>query len=503
MAAKTIMVQGTTSGAGKSILVTALCRIFKQDGYKVAPFKSQNMALNSFVTRRGEEMGRSQVVQAAAAGLEPSVDMNPILLKPEANSRCQVVLMGKPAMTLNAGEYGPRADQFLPAVTEALERLRAAYDIVVIEGAGSPAEINIRQHEIVNMRIAKLAGAPVLLVGDIDRGGVFASLVGTLALLDDSERSRIKGFIINKFRGEISLLQPGLDYLEKHTSRPVIGVIPYYRHIRIPEEDSIDLGQEVISGQADESLDIAIIHLPRLSNSTDFEPLQQEAGVRVRYVRTADELGEPDAIILPGTKSTVADLEFLRRSGIAEMIIRQANSGTPTIGICGGFQMMGTQIKDPGGVESAKGDIAGLGLLDVVTAFQSEKTTRQVKARVLGNEGLLAGLNGEEVTGYEIHMGQTPGSTNPLFRIIGNAEGQPEYIDGVAAPGGFIFGSYLHGLFDNTNFRHAFLSGLRRRKGLPITSESSAINQEEQFDALADVVRQNLNMALVNKICGL
>jgi adenosylcobyric acid synthase len=299
------------------------------------------------------------------------------------------------------------------------------------------------------------------------------------------------------------LLQPGLDYLEKHTSRPVIGVVPYYRHIRIPEEDSIDLGEEDKSGQAGESLDIAVIHLPRLSNSTDFEPLQQEAGVRVRYVRTADELGEPDAVILPGTKSTVADLEFLRRSGIAEMIIRQANNGTPTIGICGGFQMMGQRIKDPGGVESAKDDIAGLGLLDVVTAFEPEKTTRQVKARVLDNEGLLAGLSGQEVTGYEIHMGQTPGSTRPLFRVTGDREGQAEYIDGVAAPGGVIFGSYLHGLFDNSNFRHALLSGLRRRKGLPEIPESSAVNQEEQFDALAEIVRHNLNMALVNKICGL
>ncbi len=503
MAAKTIMVQGTTSGAGKSILVTALCRIFKQDGYKVAPFKSQNMALNSFVTRRGEEMGRSQVVQAAAAGLEPSVDMNPILLKPEANAKCQVVVMGKPAMTLTAGEYGPRADKLLPTVTEALERLRAAYDIVVIEGAGSPAEINIKQNEIVNMRIAKLAGAPVLLVGDIDRGGVFASLVGTLALLDDSERSRIKGFIINKFRGEVSLLQPGLDYLEKHTSRPVIGVIPYYRHIRIPEEDSINLGEGVISGQAGESLDIAIIHLPRLSNSTDFEPLQQEIGVRVRYVQTAEELGEPDAIILPGTKSTIADLEYLRRCGLAEMIVGQAKKGTPTVGVCGGFQIMGKEIKDPDGVESEKDSVPGLGLLDVVTAFKSEKTTRQVKARVLGNEGLLEGLGGEEVTGYEIHMGQTPGSTRPLFRVTGNAEGQPEYIDGVAAPGGFIFGSYLHGLFDNANFRHAFLAKLRERKGIEATAGQSTTDIQQQFDRLADVVRQNLNMALVYQICGL
>ncbi|MFQ6122737.1 MAG: cobyric acid synthase, partial [Dehalococcoidales bacterium] len=444
MTAKTLMIQGTASAVGKSVLATALCRIFKQDGFRVAPFKSQNMALNSFVTSNGEEMGRAQVVQAEAAGIEPCVDMNPILLKPEANSRCQVVVMGKPAMTLTAGEYGRHTHKLLPVVAEALARLRSAYDIVVIEGAGNPAEINIKENEIVNMHIARLGEAPVLLVGDIDKGGVFASLVGTLALLDEAERNYIKGFIINKFRGDIALLQPGLDYLEEYTSRPVIGVIPYYHNILIPEEDSIYPGDGT-KAENDEMINVAVIHLPRLSNSTDFEPLQQEAGVEVRYVKTVDELGYPDAIILPGTKSTIADLAHLWRSGLAERIVQQARSGTPVVGICGGFQMLGREIRDPHGVESEEDSIAGLGLLDTITIFQPQKTTRQVKAQVLSNEGLLTGLQGEEVIGYEIHMGQTIGNnTKPLF-LVSNKEGQADYADGAVADNGFVLGSYLHG----------------------------------------------------------
>ena len=344
MPAKTLMVQGTASAVGKSILVTALCRIFRQDGFRVAPFKSQNMALNSFVTRSGEEMGRAQVVQAEAAGIEPSIDMNPILIKPEADSRSQMVVLGKPVLTLTAGEYGRYASELLSVVEESLTRLCSAYDIVVIEGAGSPAEVNIREHEIVNMRIAKLAKAPVLLVGDIDKGGVFASLVGTLALLDEAERNSIKGFIINKFRGDLALLKPGLDYLEKYTSKPVIGVIPYYHQLLIPEEDSIFRGDGVRTANAGETIKIAVIYLPHLSNSTDFEPLQQEAGVEVQYIRTADELGPPDAIIFPGIKSTIADLAYLRSSGLAEKIIQQAKGGTSLLGICGGCQMLGKEI---------------------------------------------------------------------------------------------------------------------------------------------------------------
>jgi len=504
MTAKTIMIQGTASAVGKSILVTALCRIFKQDGFRVAPFKSQNMALNSFVTAKGEEMGRAQVVQAEAAGLEPCVDMNPILLKPEANSRCQVVVSGKPAITLTAGEYGRYTHKIIPIVEEALARLRSAYDIVVIEGAGSPAEVNIKENEIVNMHIAELAEAPVLLVGDIDKGGVFASLVGTLALLDEAERNYIKGFIINKFRGDIAILQPGLDYLEEYTSRPVIGVIPYYHHILIPQEDSIYIGDGARVENVNETINIAVIHLPRLSNSTDFEPLQQETGVEVRYVRTADELGYPDAIILPGSKSTIADLDYLLQSGLAQSIIQQARNGTPIVGICGGFQMLGKEIKDPHCVESEEESIVGLGLLDAITIFQLQKTTCQVKAQVLSNEGLLEGLQGEEVIGYEIHMGQTIGdNTRPLFSVAQKTEGQTDYIDGAVAHGGLIFGSYLHGLFDNANFRRAFISKLRQRKGLSAAPMQPTASRQQQYDELAGIVRHSLNMKLIYKICGL
>ncbi len=502
MAAKTLMVQGTASAVGKSIVVTALCRIFKQDGFRVAPFKSQNMALNSFVTRHGEEMGRAQVVQAEAAGLEPDINMNPILIKPEAGSKAQVVVLGKPAMTLTAGEYGRHAGELISVVKESLARLRSAYDIVVIEGAGSPAEVNIKENEIVNMRIARLAKAPVLLVGDIDKGGVFASLVGTLALLDEVDRDSIKGFIINKFRGDIALLQPGLDYLESYTSKPVIGVIPYYHHILIPEEDSIFRGE--MAENEGEIISIAVIYLPRLSNSTDFEPLQQEAGVEVRYVSTIDELGYPDAIILPGSKSTIADLAYLWQSGLAKGIIQRAKSGTPLVGICGGFQMLGKEIKDPCGTEAEAESVAGLGLLDTTTIFQPQKTTCQVKAQVLSNEGLLEGLHGEEVIGYEIHMGQTIGNSNrPLFSITHKMGGEAGYIDGAVAPDGLTFGSYLHGLFDNANFRHAFLSKLRQRKGLSPIPRQPIPSREQQYDRLADIVRHSLNLKLVYQICGL
>ncbi len=498
------MIQGTASAVGKSVLVSALCRIFRQDGLSVAPFKSQNMALNSFVTRNGEEIGRSQAVQAEAAGIEPSVDMNPILLKPEAGSKAQVVLLGKPAMTLTAGEYGHHADELLSVVAESLARLRSAYDIVVIEGAGSPAEINIKENEIANMRIARLAQAPVLLVGDIDKGGVFASLVGTLALLDGVERNSVKGLVINKFRGDLARLQPGLDYLEGYTGKPVIGVIPYYHHILIPEEDSIFGGDGAGTEDEGEIITIAVIRLPRLSNSTDFEPLQQEAGVQVRYVTSTGELGSPDAIILPGSKSTIADLAYLRSSGLAGDIIRRVKQGTPLVGICGGFQMLGIDIKDPCHVESGEGAIAGLGLLDTTTIFQPEKTTCQVRAQVLSNDGLLEGLKGEEVSGYEIHMGQSLGNnTRPLLLITQRMGGEAGYIDGAVADDGLILGSYLHGLFDNNNFRRAFLSKLRQRKGLSPIPGPPIPTSQERYDSLAEIVRHSLNLELVYKICGL
>lgn len=502
MVAQSLMIQGTGSSVGKSILVAALCRILRQDGWRVAPFKSQNMALNSFVTRDGKEMGRAQVAQAEAAGIEPTVEMNPILIKPEADAKAQIVVLGKPAITLCAGDYYRYTPELLAIAKESLAKLRSQYDIVIIEGAGSPAEVNLKQHEIVNMRIAKLAQSPVLLVGDIDKGGVFASLVGTLALLEEDERELIKGFIINKFRGDISLLRPGLDFLERYTGRPVLGVVPYYHGIVINEEDSIHRGD--VGSRAVDSLDIAVIYLPRISNSTDFEPLQQEAGVRLRYVPLYGELGDPDLIIIPGSKSTVADLEAMREHGLASAILRQAAAGTPVIGICGGYQMLGREIRDPKEVESGMEMVPGLGLLDVVTVFEDEKATCQVKAVVAAERGLLAGCRGQEVTGYEIHMGRTTGeNTHPVFQIVQRPDGVAGYPDGAMDDGGGVMGTYLHGLFDNTAFRHALLENLRQRKGLPATARRSIPSKEQHYDMLAELVRRNLDMKLLYRICGL
>jgi adenosylcobyric acid synthase len=497
------MIQGTGSSVGKSILVTALCRIFHQDGLSVAPFKSQNMALNSFVTRNGGEMGRSQVVQAEAAGIEPSVDMNPILIKPEADTQSQIVVLGKPMMRLKAGEYYHHTEELLSIAEESLNRLCSAYDLIIIEGAGSPAEINLKQTEIVNMRIAKLSEAPVLLVGDIDKGGVFASLVGTLVLLDEEERDYIRGFIINKFRGDLALLQPGLESLEKLTSKPVIGVIPYYHRIFIPEEDSIY--RTTPDNDSVDFIDIAVIYLPHISNSTDFECLQQEEGVRVRYITAPEELGSPDAIILPGSKSTVADLAQLKRSGLADHIVQRAEAGTPVIGICGGFQMLGKRIEDSYQTESGEISVAGLGLLETVASFEATKTTHQVKAQTLANYGLFAGLSGEEITGYEIHMAQTmmTDQAKPAFRIIQRGDQLSDWLDGAVSQDGKVFGTYLHGLFDNANFRHNFIAKLRKWKGLAGIDLKPLPSRQAQYDRLAELVRHNLDMKLIYSICGL
>jgi len=381
---------------GKSVLVAALCRVFKQDGLSVAPFKAQNMALNSFVTREGGEIGRAQAVQAEAAGLEPSVDMNPVLLKPEADARSQVIVLGKVAKTISAGDYYLYTPSLLKTVEDSLNRLRSAYDVVIIEGAGSPAEINLREREIVNMRVARMARAPVLLVGDIDRGGVFASLVGTLELLEEDERRYIKGLIINKFRGDLKLLQPGLELLEKRTSRPVLGVVPYFRDIVIAQEDSVYLDERAESPLSAD-LDIAIMRLSHISNYDDFDPLEEE-GCRVRYVASLAEMGAPDLIIIPGTKITIRDLLYLWRSGLAEGIIQQARNGTPVIGICGGYQMLGRSVHDPGGTESSESAALGLGLLDMVTTFAPEKSTTQVRGRVAADRGILEGMKGQEVS---------------------------------------------------------------------------------------------------------
>jgi adenosylcobyric acid synthase len=498
MPAKTLMIQGTASSVGKSIIVAGLCRIFRQDGFKVVPFKAQNMALNSFVTREGGEIGRAQAVQAEAAGIEPSVHMNPVLLKPEADNRSQVIVLGKVSKNMKANQYYSYTPNLLKIIENSLNRLLSTYDIVVIEGAGSPAEINLKEREIVNMRVAKMANAPVLLAGDIDRGGVFASIIGTLELLTRQERNLIKGFIINKFRGDLKLLKPGLDILEKRTGKPVLGVIPYLRDIGIAQEDSVYLEERQISS-VNGTVDVAVIRLPHISNYDDFDPLEEQ-GCTVRYVSNISELGNPDLLILPGTKSTIADLIHLQQQGLAQAIIYRAQSGTPVIGICGGYQMLGKRIHDPDKVESRQDIINGLGLLNSTTIFHNDKTTTQVKARVYADKGLLKGLKDMEVTGYEIHMGQTRSQTcQPALQAFETPQGKVDYFDGFAGSNGLIFGTYIHGLFHNAEFTRRLLNRLRQLRKLPEVAAVS-INKQEIYDKLADIIRQNLDMSQVYNI---
>lgn len=513
MAAKTIMIQGTGSNVGKSVLCTALCRILRQDGYRVAPFKAQNMALNSYVTADGLEIGRAQGVQAEAAGIEATVDMNPILIKPKQDMTAQVVVMGVPLADMSAREY--RSD-YLPGavslVSAALDRLKAAHDVIVLEGAGSPAEINLKDRDIVNMKAAELAGAPVLLVADIDRGGVFASLVGTMELLEPSERAWVAGFIINKFRGDLDLLRPGLDFLEARTDVPVLGVVPYLGHIRIEAEDSVVLSESTrrtAVQQIDGEIDIAVLGLPRMSNFTDFDPLQTEPGLNVRYVRSPAELGNPDAIIIPGTKNTVEDLMFVRQTGLGEALRARVREGTPVIGICGGYQMLGRQLLDPLHVEADEESMPGLGLLDVVTTFAQDKVTTRSRGEIAADTGPFAGLTGQPVEGYEIHMGRTvrgPGARGAI-RIRQRAGSETDDHDGATSADGLVFGTYFHGLFDDPFFRRRWLNALRQRKGLaPLPEEpgpSMREIRERNFDLLAAAVRSSLDMDRLYRIIGL
>ena len=507
--AKTIMVQGTGSGVGKSVLVAALGRIFKQNGFKVAPFKAQNMALNSGVTRDGKEMGRAQIMQAQAAGVEPQVEMNPILLKPHEDKMAQVIVLGKVIRHMSAQDYDRYKPQLLQIVADSLTALRREYDIIVIEGAGSPAEINLKEHDIVNMRTAELADAPVLLAGDIDRGGVFAWLVGTMELLSPEERKRIQGFIINKFRGDLSLLEPGLDMLEERTGVPVLGVVPFFFDIRIPEEDAVPEWALREGGESsgDETLDIAVVYLPHISNFTDFDPLTVEPSVRVRYVRLDEDLGEPDAVVIPGSKNTVGDLIKMQKQRLTEQIIAKAKRGTPIIGICGGYQMLGREIIDEEGVESSCRCTPGLNLLDVVTTFAPRKTLLQTRAEIISDSAPFASLRGMVVEGYEIHMGQGrlgPGA-QPLFLVKGKQGNGSIAYDGAVSRSGLIWGTYLHGLFDNDRFKLAFINWLRARRGWsPLTDTNSTLAKlEAEYDKLAGLVRYSLDMDLIYEIVGL
>ena len=489
--ARCIMVQGTMSGAGKSLLCAALCRIFAQDGYRVAPFKSQNMALNSFVTRDGLEMGRAQVVQAQAAGIEPDVRMNPILLKPSNDVGSQVIVNGDVRGQMPAAAYFKMKKSLIPDILAAYNSLAEDVDIIVIEGAGSPAEINLKADDIVNMGLAQLVDAPVLLAGDIDRGGVFAQLYGTVALLEPDERARIKGLIINKFRGDVEILRPGLAMLEEKTHLPVLGVVPYLK-VDIEDEDS--LSERLDADKAVKPLDLAIVRLPHISNFTDFMPLEQHPLLGVRYVQNARTLGTPDLILLPGTKNTIDDLLWLRQSGLEPALLKLAARGTPVFGVCGGYQMLGETLADPMGSESGRPQtLRGLSLLPTRTVFTAQKRRTQTHATAAA--GPFAGA---ALTGYEIHTGRTEVQGLPFCT---QADGHPE-----GCVQGDVFGTYLHGLFDTGELTEKLVEFLCKRKG--IRPESAALipmeqYRQQQFDRLADGVRSALDLDALYTAMGL
>ena len=497
--AKVIMIQGTMSNAGKSLVTAGLCRVFKQDGYKVAPFKSQNMALNSFITKEGLEMGRAQVMQAEACGIEPLVNMNPILLKPTNDVGSQVIVNGEVLGNMSARDYYKKKTELIPHIMEAYNNLAKEYDIIVMEGAGSPAEINLKENDIVNMGMAKLVNSPVLLVGDIDRGGVFASIAGTLMLLEEDERKMIKGTIINKFRGDVNILKPGLDMIEEITKTPVVGVVPYME-LDIDDEDS--LSERFNNKGTVDLIDIAVIRLPRISNFTDFNTFEYIPGVSLRYVKSVRELKDPDMIILPGTKNTMEDLKWLRESGLETQILKQAAKGKVIFGICGGYQMLGMELSDPFNVESG-GTMAGMGLLPTKTVFEKEK----VRTRVSGNfnevSGILAELSYVEFEGYEIHMGQTTYDFNEEeLTTIDNVNGE-DIIKNDGLYKDNVYGSYIHGIFDKEEVSKAIVESLCIHKGIDYSSISTVDIEkykEEQYDKLAEGIRNSLDMKAIYKI---
>ncbi|MCX5873858.1 MAG: cobyric acid synthase [Deltaproteobacteria bacterium] len=491
---KSLMFQGTSSNAGKSVLTAAFCRIFLQDGFSVAPFKSQNMSLNSCVTFKQEEMGRAQVLQAQACRLEPDARMNPILLKPNSDTGSQVIVMGKPVANMNVEEYINYKPIAFEAARQAFDSLAKECDIVVIEGAGSPAEINLKSHDIVNMAVARHAGAPVLIVGDIDRGGVFASFVGTMELLAEWEKRLVLGFIVNRFRGREELLKPAIEFTELTTDRKIFGVVPFIDKLGLPEEDSVSFKSHGFGNtQPVESVvQIAIVDLPHISNFTDFDALRTEPDVSFRIVRTGEDIIDPDAIILPGSKNVIKDLEYLNSKGISDAIIRLSQKGkTEIVGICAGFQMIGDNITDPHGLESDLKSISGLGFLKIKTELALEKTLRRVNAKHLES--------GAVVFGYEIHHGQTT-SKGAIEAILGE-DGTPL---GYMAPDGMTWGTYLHGVFDSDSFRRWFINRLRVRKGYDaIAKVVSSYDIEPSLDRLADIVRKSVRMDDIYRSLGL
>lgn len=490
---KVLMVQGTMSNAGKSMLVAGLCRIFHQDGYKVAPFKSQNMALNSFITSEGLEMGRAQVMQAEAAGIEPKACMNPILLKPTNDIGSQVIINGVSIGNMPAKEYFQYKQKLVPQIKQAFRKLEEMADIIVIEGAGSPAEINLKQNDIVNMGMAAMVDAPVLLVGDIDRGGVFAQLLGTLLLLEEDERKRIKGLIINKFRGDKSILNPGIDMLEEKGGIRVRGVIPYM-DIKLEDEDSLT---NKFEAKKEALIDIAVIRYPRISNFTDFDVFEQMDKVSVRYITSVSELHQPDMIILPGSKNTMGDLKWLRQNGL-EAMVKKYSETVPVFGICGGYQMLGEEIEDPLFMEEG-GSMRGMELLPIKTTLAKEKVRKQTEENFGKLQGLLAELSGMTIKGYEIHMGRTvlKEDTQQFLKEKHASKETSQCMPGAVMERGNIYGSYIHGIFDEENIAWKLIEILAKKKGI-MFEESSFITyqqfKEKQYDLLADTLRQYLNM---------
>ncbi|MFL5665702.1 MAG: cobyric acid synthase [Ktedonobacteraceae bacterium] len=514
--AKTLMVQGTASTVGKSTLVTGLCRMFTQDGWRVAPFKAQNMALNAFVTQDGGEIGRAQAVQAEAAGVEPTVEMNPILLKPEGISRSQVIVLGHPLDTMDAHDYYRHRSKLLEIVRQSLTRLREEYDLILIEGAGSPVELNLAEDDLVNMPIARLAEAPVLLVGDIDRGGIFASLLGTLMLLQPGDRARVKGLVVNKFRGDMSLWRSGEQLLTDRSGIPVLGTIPFFNDIHIAEEDSVALDEgtaDVLQHQQHQGkdlLEVVVVRLPYLSNYDEFDALAVEPMVRLRFAASLAEFpAQPDLIILPGTKNTLADLAWLWRQGIAQDIRQWAKHGCAVLGICGGYQMLGERLSDFVGIEAEAGTVeAGLNLLPVETFFEpvGEKITQRSEAQIDASalRGLFANMHEQHFQAYQIHVGRTV--TKGRNGQSGNYafETYPMGKDGWLSADGWCTGCYLHGLFENDNFRQSVIAALAERRSTQlVVPEKISFNRQVEYDKLASLLRQHLDIHRLKALCCL
>ncbi len=493
MAARTLMIQGTASHVGKSVITAALCRLLLRRGLRVAPFKAQNMSNNSFVTPDGKEIGRAQAVQAAACRLAPQADFNPILIKPESHTAAQLVVGGEVAGSLSARDFGAVRRQYWPTVQEAFMRLSRTFDVVVLEGAGSPAEVNLRHYDIVNMQMARIAGAPVLLVGDIDRGGVFASLVGTWALLDEADRRHLRAFAINKLRGDSDLLDPALARVSHETGMPCAGVVPHWGDLDVPEEDSLgwDGWQGRTSKRADRVV-IGIVDVPGISNFTDFDPLARESDVEL--VRLSESTDRPlDAVIFPGTKQTVQALAFVRQRGFDRVARRVLAQGGTVGGICGGYQLLGHTIRDPQHLESDQDHIDGLGMLPVVTTFACPKIVEQVSGRHIGS--------GRTVVGYQVRMGRTvvPSEARPFVEFQESRMGEHEH-DGICAHDGRLFGTYLHGLFDQDPFRRWWLNRLRTSKEWPGLPETQVLSLDARLDRLADFVEQHLSMSMIDRL---